>query len=216
MAPIVSRFLDYMETAADRSLNLDIEWLHMAATLIHWKSRSLLGSRAGEDPISDRIRDSLVQQLLAYRKELAGDLARRRSEEQARFSRPREEPAPEAEEVEEPGELDVNVWDLIQQSRELVRWVEDQRQARSQWQREFAVDPETVTVDEMIGYLTRRLNAAGEGALEGTRLLLEQPSCQRQACLFLGMLQMACDQQVQLDQEEAFGPIRVRPCPVGS
>jgi segregation and condensation protein A len=42
MAPIVARFLEYMRTATERNLNLDIEWLHMAATLIHWKSRSLL------------------------------------------------------------------------------------------------------------------------------------------------------------------------------
>jgi segregation and condensation protein A len=213
MAPIVSRFLDYMETAADRNLNLDIEWLHMAATLIHWKSRSLLGSQAGEDSESDPIRDSLVEQLRAYRKELAGDLARRRSEERARFSRPHELAVRVGEEVEEPGEPDLNVWDLIQQSRELAGWVEDQWRARSRSEREFAVEAEGVTVDEMIGYLTRRL--AFEGELEGTRLLREQTSGQRQACLFLGMLQMACDRQLDLDQAEAFGPIRVALFPVG-
>jgi segregation and condensation protein A len=210
MAPIVSRFLDYMETAADRSLNLDIDWLHMAATLIHWKSRSLLDSGRGEDPDSDPIRDSLVQQLVAYRKELAEELARRRAEEQAYFSLPRKA---SAREVEEPGESDLNVWDLIQQSRELARWVEDERQARSKWQQEFAIERESVTVDEMIGYLTRRL--AGEGELEGMRLLLEESSSQRQACLFLGILQMACDRKIELDQAEAFGPIRVRVCTVG-
>ena len=31
MAPIVARFLEYMRTATERNLNLDIEWLHMAA-----------------------------------------------------------------------------------------------------------------------------------------------------------------------------------------
>ena len=28
MAPMVSRFLEYMGTAAERNLNLDIDWLH--------------------------------------------------------------------------------------------------------------------------------------------------------------------------------------------
>ena len=28
MAPIVARFLEYVRTAAERNLNLDIEWLH--------------------------------------------------------------------------------------------------------------------------------------------------------------------------------------------
>ena len=50
MAPIVARFLEYVRTAAERNLNLDIEWLHMAATLIHWKSRSLLPADATGEP----------------------------------------------------------------------------------------------------------------------------------------------------------------------
>src|SRR5215470_13666470 len=61
MSAIVSRFLEYVETAADRSLNLDIEWLHMAATLIHWKSLSLLASGPLDETGSDPIRDSLIE-----------------------------------------------------------------------------------------------------------------------------------------------------------
>jgi chromatin segregation and condensation protein Rec8/ScpA/Scc1 (kleisin family) len=45
----VARFLAYVGTAAQRNPNLDIEWLHMAATLIHWKSRSLLPRDVTED-----------------------------------------------------------------------------------------------------------------------------------------------------------------------
>src|SRR5437660_11492816 len=61
MAPIVARFLEYVATAAERNLNLDIEWLYMAATLIHWKSRSLLPRDVEGDPQKDLIRDDLVQ-----------------------------------------------------------------------------------------------------------------------------------------------------------
>ena len=87
MAPIVARFLEYVRTAAERNLNLDIEWLHMAATLIHWKSRSLLPADAMGEPAADPIRDSLVQQLLAHRKQAAEELARRRALEHTQFSR---------------------------------------------------------------------------------------------------------------------------------
>src|SRR5262245_40169283 len=66
MAPIVSRFLAYLAVAADRSLNLDIEWLHMAATLIYWKSQSLLPSETVRPDRKDPIRDQLVQQLLVH------------------------------------------------------------------------------------------------------------------------------------------------------
>src|SRR6185312_13971154 len=77
MAPIVARFLEYVRAAAERSLNLDMEWLHMAATLIHWKSRSLLPPEAGGQAQADPIRDGLVQQLLAHRRQAAQELARR-------------------------------------------------------------------------------------------------------------------------------------------
>jgi hypothetical protein len=62
-------FSEYVETAASRNLNLDIEWLPMAATLIQWKSLSLLpgGQRVAADPI----RDELVRQLAVHRKEAA-------------------------------------------------------------------------------------------------------------------------------------------------
>jgi hypothetical protein len=71
MAPIVARFLEYVRTATERNMNLDIEWLHMAATLIHWKSQSLLPTGVvGEIP-ADPIRDNLVQQLLGVQQGLA-------------------------------------------------------------------------------------------------------------------------------------------------
>src|SRR4051812_16880187 len=89
MAPIVARFLAYVRTAAARNLNLNIEWLHMAATLIQWKSRSLLPRDDREEPPQDAVRDDLVQQLLAHRKEAADELARRRVVEGTRWSGPR-------------------------------------------------------------------------------------------------------------------------------
>ena len=115
MAPIVARFLTYVGSAAERNLNLDIEWLHMAATLIHWKSRALLPRDTSEHSQKDPIRDDLIQQLLAHRKQAADELARRRAVEETRFSRsvaPDGLGSPElAEESEEPGFG--SVWGLI-------------------------------------------------------------------------------------------------------
>jgi len=211
MAPIVSRFLEYVETAARHSLNLDIDWLHMAATLIHWKSRSLLGS-GREGPDADPIRDSLVQQLVVYRKEAAQDLARRQAGEEAWLSPFRGERRQEAQQAGDVEGIPLTVWDLIQQARELARWAGEQQRARLRWQ-EFAIEQDSVTVDEMIDYLKVRL--AGDAELDGLGLL-EQQSPARRAALFLGMLQMASDQLLQLDQAEAFGPIQVRRRPQGT
>ncbi len=205
MAPIVSRFLDYMETAAERNLNLDIDWLHMAATLIHWKSRSLVPPEPGGRGEADPIRDSLVQQVLAYGKELAGELGRRRAVEQGRISRCRGGVASEeASESQEPPSL--CVWDLVQEARSLARWVDKHRQELSQWQ-ELGVERDDVTVSDMIEYLRTQVLAGDSGRVEGAKLLLLQENASRRACLFLGMLEMAREQELELYQKEAFGPL---------
>ena len=209
MAPIVARFLEYVGAAAERNLNLDIEWLHMAATLIHWKSRSLLPRDASEDWQKDPIRDDLIQQLLAHRRQVADELARRRAVEETRVSRSAASDGtgssePAAEESDEPGF--VSVWDLIQQARNLARWVEQQREDRRRWRESFGVEQDDVTVSEMMDYLRDQL-AAADGGLDGAGLLESQATASRRSCLFLGMLEMARDRQVELQQDEIFGPI---------
>lgn len=168
----------------------------MAATLIHWKSRSLLPRDVSEDPRKDPIRDDLIQQLLAHRQQAADELARRATQE-ARFTRSAAadglgSPEPAAEEADEAGF--VSVWDLIQQARDLARWAEQHRANRCRWRESFGVEQDDTTVSEMMDYLRHQL-AAG------------QATASRRSCLFLGMLEMARDQQVERQQNEIFGPI---------
>jgi segregation and condensation protein A len=207
MAPIVARFLEYMRTAAERSFHLDMEWLHMAATLIHWKSRSLLPAdrETGRGP--DPIREQLVQQLLVHRKQAAAELGRRKVLEENSFSRPIESPGEQP--VEPAEDAVVTVWDMIQQARELGAWVGRRREERKQGQ-DLGIDPDEVTVSEMVESLRMQLEAAG-GRLEGSTLLSAQPTRSRGACLFLGMLEMARDREVGLEQQEHFGKFWVEP-----
>ena len=209
MAPIVARFLAYVCAAAERNLNLDIEWLHMAATLIHWKSRSLLPRDITEDSQKDLIRDDLIQQLLAHRKQAADELARRRAVEETRFTRTVAEVETHEPNADEPDEPPfVSVWDLIQQARDLARWVEQHREARRHWRESFGVEQDDATVSDMMDYLRDQLAAAG-GRLDGVGLLEVQANASRRSCLFLGMLEMARDQQIEIQQDEIFGPILV-------
>ncbi len=207
MAPIVGRFLEYVSSAAERNLNLDIEWLHMAATLIHWKSRSLLPRDVTEDPQTDPVRDDLIRHLLAYRKEAADELARRRAVEETRLKRTIGQVG-SAEESDEPGF--VSVWDLIQQARDLARWAEQHRESRRRWRESFGVEEDETTISEMMDYLRDQL-AAGNGKLDGVVLLQSQASASRRSCLFLGMLEMVRDQRIEVQQNEIFGPIWISP-----
>jgi chromatin segregation and condensation protein Rec8/ScpA/Scc1 (kleisin family) len=91
-----------------------MDWLHVAATLIDWKSRSLLPRDPAVEPSQDLIREAVIRQLLARRKQLAQELARRRAEEENRFSRPGETTELEATEsalayasIDSPGFLTV-------------------------------------------------------------------------------------------------------------
>lgn len=204
MAPIVSRFLDYMGTAAERNLKLDMDWVHMAATLIHWKSRSLLPGPPVGQAERDSIRESLVQQLLAHRKQVGEELGRRRSREQGRISRGVSGVVEETDESEDRSLL--CVWDMIQQARELASWVEKHRGEVRQWQ-DLQVEPDDVTVAEMIEYVRNQVSARESSRLDWAKLLLEQYNPARRACLFLGILEMARARELKLEQNETFGPL---------
>jgi segregation and condensation protein A len=205
MAPIVARYLEYVRTAAERSFHLDMEWLHMAATLIHWKSQSLLPGNEESGP--DPVREQLIQQLVVHRKQAAAELGRRKSVEDRSFSRPIEGTGEQSEEpVKDPG---ATVWDMIQQARELGSWVSRHREERRQRQ-DFGVDPDEATVSEMIESLRTQLHRAGE-RLEGSTLLSAQATRSHGACLFLGMLEMARNRELRVDQRELFGLFWLEP-----
>jgi chromatin segregation and condensation protein Rec8/ScpA/Scc1 (kleisin family) len=179
----------------------------MAATLIHWKSRSLLPSDTRGQRQADPIRDDLVQQLLAHRKQAAEELGRRRSAEEARVSRPANTGSGEESATGKAEEPFLSVWDMIQQAREIARWVRGYREYRQEGREAFGIEQDEVTVSEMVEYLRTQLAAAEGLKLDGLRLLGNQPTAARRSCLFLGMLEMACNQQLGVEQEEDFGPI---------
>ena len=204
MAPIVARFLEYVRAAAECNLNPDIEWLHMAATLIHWKSRSLLPPDIGDDSRKDPIRDELIQQLVAHRKQAANELARRRAVEETHFARAgsQVETAP----PDPPGEPQlVSVWDLIQQARDLARWAERHRTDRRLWRESFGVEQDEFKVEDMIRHWRSCLKTHG-GRLEASGLLGEEPPANR-PLLFLALLELAREDGIQVEQKESFGPI---------
>ena len=220
MAPLVARFLSYVQAAGRRNLNLDIEWLHTASVLIHWKSRSLLPHEPTAEPTRDTIRDELIGELRRHRKEAAEELARRLARTAAQLPRGGREQFTEPSGGEEPEDPPfTSVWDLLGQARELARWAVKHREDRRRWHDTFAIEPETVTVAEMSELLRASLAASESGTLDGARLIHEQTGPARRACLFLGMLEMARAAEVSLSQERPWEEIWVNTveveCPSG-
>lgn len=202
MAPLTARFLAYVASAPARNLNLDIEWLHLAATLIHWKSAALL-PREDLAP-AEAIRDEVLRLIQAHYKDAACELGRQASEEANRLSRPAQAPAGAPVLADEAS--GITVWDLVQQARELATWAERRRSDRRPSPEELGITSNEVTVAEMMNYLKAELIANG-GDMDLVPLLERQPTLERRAGLFLGMLEMACANGLKLTQTDPFGPI---------
>ena len=207
LAPLVARYLAYMQAAAARQLPLDIDWILLAATLIQWKSRSLLPPPVGAPIAADPVREEIVGLLLAHRTTAAEDLNRRRSAEAGRLSRGGDpeilEETPAEEYADPPF---VSVWNLTQQARDLARWAAQRRQELQQWRQSFPSEDDDVTIAAMSEYLQAQL-AAGGTEIDASRLLAPQPTPLRRVSLFLAMLEMARVQQLSIRQEEEFASI---------
>ena len=211
LAPLVARYLDYMQAAAARQRPLDIDWILLAATLIQWKSRTLLPPPVGAPIAADPVREEIVGLLLAHRTTAAEDLNRRRSAEAGRLSRGGDpdisEETPAEEDADPPF---VSVWNLTQQARDLARWAAQRRQELQQWRQSFPSEDDDVTIAAMSEYLQAQLTAGGT-EIDASQLLAEQPSPLRRVYLFLGILEMARNQQLRILQTEAFAAICLAP-----
>jgi segregation and condensation protein A len=115
---ITRQYLDYIGIMKELNLEIAGEFLVMAATLIHIKSRMLLPpeekEEAGEEMVDPRL--ELVQRLLEYQayKDAAGILREKEEESLLLFSREgAEAEEEEAEEASEPSLFDVNIFDLL-------------------------------------------------------------------------------------------------------
>ena len=204
LAPIAARFLAYVRSALARNVLLGADWLEMTATLIYWKSQSLLPREGNSAEQTDRIPDELVRRLIAYKSQLAQELDRCRTLEEATFSRS----DPNFQQASTPPDPAVTtVWEMIRQAREMAAWIARYRDHPRQTGLSLEMERDDVSVLEMAAYLQDRLLAGAP--LDGLRLLSEQTSVERRSCLFLAMLEMARNQQIAMIQEESFGSLRL-------
>ena len=205
LAPLAARFLDYVRHASLAHLNLDIEWLHMAATLIQWKSRALLPRDPDARPEpADPIRQEILVQLQAHRKRLAAELALRKAGQEASFSRPGEPQASKEGAKDDDETPFLSVWDLTQQARELASWAREYRATVAHWRDTFDIETDLVTVAQMSQVLRDCLAQAESLPVDALPLLDSQPTPAHHFALFLGLLEMVRDQEITAEQMEDF------------
>ncbi len=212
IALVVEKYLEYLERM--RELNLDIagEFLVMASTLAHLKSRMLLprqevaaGAEAVESSAVEEAEDpraELVRRLLEYQKykDAAEQLARQDLLGRDVFARnvPVEAvPIPE----EEVGLQEFSVLKLIESLDRVLERLKPKVQ--------HTVVRERVSLSEATLRLAARLRAEGSTTFEG--LFTEESTRQEIVITFIAILEMVKRRLIKVSQAEPLGPIILTP-----
>jgi segregation and condensation protein A len=198
MALITKQYLEHINLM--KSLNLVVagEFLVLAATLIHIKSKMLLPSEPdGEEEEGQDPRADLVRQLLQYKqfKEAAYDL-----QDRERLWREvyRRAPLPTATRMEsEETPLELTLFDLMDALQDVVR------RAPSKALLELTADH--LTVKDRMNYILERLEESAAVPFD----MLFSPTDGRLVLIvtFLGLLELMRLKLVRVFQPETFGAI---------
>jgi segregation and condensation protein A len=204
IARVTDQYLQYLELMQDMNLDVAGEYLVMAATLTHVKSRMLLPpSEADSDEPEEDPRADLVQQLLEYQRyrEVALALGERPLLMRDVFQREPETPACDDEEGVRL--RDVSVADLLEAFREVL-----ERSLRESF---HEIVTEEVSVAECIDLVLRRLEI--DGPLRFRDLFAGAPNRRRLVATFLAILELVRTQAVRARQEDEYGEILLFPGP---
>jgi segregation and condensation protein A len=204
IATITAQYLEYMEKAREMDIDLGAEFVYMAATLIHIKSRMLLPRDPALEQISleEDPRQELVNRLLEHEryKNAAEMLQQKRMIEENIWSNPQIKDF--AEQNEDPG-LSVTLFDLVKAFGELVEKAKNRPV--------YEVKGGDVSVGDMIQYLRSLLATAGaEEPVFILRLCDQQRTLRAMIALFLAVLEMVKLQAVVVLQKDLFGEIAVK------
>ncbi len=197
MAPLTRQYLEYVEAARAKNLELAADYLVMAAMLIEIKSRMLLPrppSVAGEE---EDPRAELVRRLLEY-------------EQMKKAARKLDELPQEGRDV-----LAVSVWiertvtermpevnaqDLAEAWRSLLH--------RARLSAHHHVTREQLSVREYMTLILRQLNEAG--MREFTELFDTTRGAPILVVTFIALLELVREALVEITQSECFAPIYVK------
>jgi len=203
IARITSQYLEYMQKVMELDIELSSEFVYMAATLIHIKSKLLLP----RDPELDKIspeedpRKELVERLLEHErfKNAAEMLQQKRVLEEAMWSNPQIELFSTPDEMRS---LSVTIFDLVRTFQSVLE--------RAKSRPVYEIGDEDVSVPDMIRFLQDQLSRPRREPLSATRLFERQQTRRAMICLFLAILELVRRQNVELTQGEAFGDIGIR------
>jgi len=200
IATITAQYLEYLEKARELDIDLGAEFVYMAATLIHIKSRMLLprDPELDKDHPEEDPRQELVDRLLEHEKfkNAAEMLQQKRLIEENVWSNPQIQSFLSDE--EDPG-LAITLYDLVKAFGDLLE--------RAKNRPVYEVAGADVGVADMIQYLRSALESAGDQPVFILRIAEQQRSLRAMIALFLAVLEMVKMQAVVITQKDLFGEI---------
>ena len=203
IALVTQQYLDYLDLMDELDLNLDVvgEFLVMAATLIHIKSRMLLPrpDPTQEDPGEDP-REALVRRLIEHQrfKAAAELLHEKEIQRSAQWGRPDGRVAEVVGEAPEP-EVEVDLFSLMAAFRQVLD--------RARQRPRVLLPPEQLSIEDRIEQLLARLSETEACGFE--ELFADVQTRSGMVVTFLALLEMIRLKLVRVFQQANFGPIRV-------
>jgi segregation and condensation protein A len=209
IALITRQYLDAIHLLQEMNLDIAGEFLVMAATLIHIKSKMLLPrpeTAAGVEGEEEDPRDGLVRRLLEHQKfKAAAELLHEREQlRSAQWLRPDERVAELAGDDYEP-ELEVDLFSLLTAFQAVVQ--------RARQRPKVLLPPEQMPIEVRIEQLLARLSETDACGFD--ELFVDVDDRGGLIVTFLALLEMIRLKLVRVFQAGGFGPIRVykRPRP---
>jgi segregation and condensation protein A len=203
IALITAQYLDAIGLLQELNLDVAGEFLLMAATLIHIKSKMLLPrpeTAAGIDGEQEDPRDALVRRLLEHQKfkAAAGLLHEREQLRAAQWLRP-DGRVPELSGAEYEPELEVDLFTLLTAFQAVVQ--------RAKQRPKMLLPPEQISLELRIDQLLARLSETEACGFED--LFADVQDRSGLIVTFLALLEMIRLKLVRVFQSGSFGPIRV-------
>jgi segregation and condensation protein A len=203
IALITAQYLDAIALMQELDLDVAGDYLVMAATLIHIKSKMLLPRPETAATVEDEQedpRDALVRRLLEHQKfkAAAGLLHEREQLRAAQWVRPDEAIAALAGDAGEP-EIEVDLFSLLTAFQTVLQ--------RAKLRPKVLLPPEQIPVEVRIDQLLARLSETEACGFED--LFADVQDRSGLIVTFLALLEMIRLKLVRVFQTGSFGPIRV-------
>jgi len=207
LTQLAVEFIEYIELMRELDLNIAGEFVVMAATLMHIKSRELLPKEKQDDSQEETEEEDprweLIRQLVEYKKfkDAAGRLQKFETNQDLVYPRNPGKPDLPPLELEE-AEPQVTVFDLLKAVNKILARIQEKAASAQN------IHADRFSVSEKIQLI--RETIIRSKSIRFTDLFTDALSREEVVCTFLAMLELIRLHVVEALQSEAFGEIELQ------